>query len=136
LQSFSAFDFVSRGLHKIQIRHFGIDDDEPVAGQADEEVRLAITGPDLLAEIAMGAHAGGFDYAAQGFLTPTSPGLARTEHAAQLQGFAGEGLALERQSFEMFLDFAEGFGLDGFAVLQSFLVSLKLFFERLDERFK
>ena len=94
-------------IEKIEVRNLGIDDDDAIAGQPNNEVRFAVARLRLFAEIAMRAHAGGFDDPAQGFFAPTTAGLIGTEHPAKLQGFAGERLALLRQGFELFLDFAQ-----------------------------
>lgn len=82
----------------------------------------------------MGAHAGGLDDAAEGFLTPAAAGLVGLEDGAELLGFVGEDLALGGEAFDLFFDFAERGGLGGFGLLEAFLVGVELLFERFDER--
>jgi hypothetical protein len=48
--------------------------------------------------------------------------------------FERESLALTSQRFELFLHFAQGGRLRGFALLQALLVNLQLFFQGFDER--
>ena len=132
-----AFDGVGtlESGEKVEVGDLGIDDDETVAGQADDEVGLLVLRLGLFGEVAMGAHAGGFDDAAQGFLTPAAAGLVGVEDEAELLGFLGEGGALLGEEFELFFDFAEGRGLGGGTLLQVALIIIELLFERFDEAF-
>lgn len=122
-----------QGGEEIEVGHFGVDDDDAFSGQLDDHVRLAFAGLGLLGEFAMAAETGGFDDAAQGLFAPASAGLVGAEDAAELEGFAGKGLALLGEDFEVALDVADGFATVGFALLEALLVGLQLFFQRFDE---
>ena len=121
------------GLEEIQVGHLGVNDNDSVAGQMDGEVGFGVAGLGLLVEIAMGAHAGGFDDAAEGFLAPSAAGLVGTEDHAQLEGFAGKGAAVLGEALDLLFDFAEGGGLGGFVLLEAFLVGFQLLLQGLDE---
>ena len=82
----------------------------------------------------MGTHAGGLHDAAQGFFTPTPPGLIGGEHRAETVGLAGKGLAVGRKLFDLPSDFSEGGRLEGVALLEPSLVGLELILQRFDQR--
>ena len=130
-----AFHRISRfnSVQEIQVRNFGIHDDQPVAGELHDQVRLALAGLGLLAEIAVSAHARRLDDASEGLFAPASARLIRAEHAPELQRFVGERLALQVERFQVFLDLAERRGMRRLALLQPLLVSLELFLQRLDQ---
>ena len=134
-QRFAALGRVGgvNGLEEIQVRHLGVHNNYPVAGKVNRQVRLAVAGLGLLAEIAMGAHPGRLHHPAQGFLAPAPAGLVGTEHHAQLEGFAGKRLAVLRQSFELFPDFPQRRRLGGFALLEALLVGFQLLLQRLHQ---
>ena len=119
-----------QGVEEVQVRNFGVHEDEPVAGEMDHEIGFAVAGDGLLAEIAMGAEAGGFHHAAQRFLAPAAAGLVGPEHAPQLGGLAGQRLALEREGRQVLPHFAQGGGLARLALLQPLLVGLQLRLQR------
>ena len=58
------------GVEKIEVGHFCVNNNHAVAGQTHDQIRFFVVHLVLFGEIAMGAHAGGFDDPAQGFLTP------------------------------------------------------------------
>ena len=123
------------GGEKIEVGHLGIHDDETFAGQPDDEVGLLVLGLRLFGEVAMGAHAGGFHDAAQGFLTPAATGLIGVQHEAELLGFLRQRGALLGEEFELLFDFAEGGGLGGRTLLQIALIIIELLFERFNQTF-
>jgi hypothetical protein len=135
-QSFGPLRWVGRfkGGEEIEIGDFGIDDDDSVAGEMNEEVGFAFAGVSLFREVAMGAESGVFDDAAEGFLAPAAASLVGAEDAAELESFLGEGLALLGEGFEVFCDIAECEGLGVVALLEPTLVGIELLFERFEQR--
>src|SRR5436190_5257545 len=60
-----------KSVQKIQIRHLGINNDDAIAWQPNDQVRFAIALLSLFSEIAMSAHARRLDDASQCFFPPS-----------------------------------------------------------------
>ena len=131
-----AFHLVGRvdGAEEVELGHLGIDDDDPVARQAHHEVGLAVALLGLLGEVAVRAHPGRFDHAAQGLLAPTPPCLVGAENFPQLKGLGGKRLALRRQRLELLLHFSERGGLRVLGLLEALLIGGEVLLQRLDQR--
>ena len=135
-QRLRAFSIVRRiqRIQKIKVRHFGVHDDETVAGQSHHQVRPVFASLGLFGEIAMRAHARCLHDAPQRFLAPASARLIGTQYRRNCC-VSGRATGFAATEFQLLLHFAERGGLRGFALLQPFLVGFQLLLERLDQSF-
>src|SRR6185503_1934193 len=88
-------------LQKIELGHFGIDNNHAIPRQLDDQIWFALARVGLLEKITVRAQPGSFYDAAEGLLSPPTPGLARPKDAAQLQRLLRQGLAMDVQGLQM-----------------------------------